>query len=70
LEELGYLKRSIDPENARAIAVSLSALGERRAVEIVKTYARLQRLIDAIADEKRAEDANRSLLAVAATLRG
>jgi hypothetical protein len=39
-------------------------------VEIVKTYARLQRLIDAIADEKRAEDANRSLLAVAATLRG
>ncbi|RYZ91316.1 MAG: MarR family transcriptional regulator [Proteobacteria bacterium] len=62
LEGQGLIRRVINSESARSTSLLLTAAGEKKANELIKTYTRLQRMIDAKVGENHAEATNRTLL--------
>jgi DNA-binding MarR family transcriptional regulator len=60
----GYIRRSINGQNARAVNVALTAGGERKASELIREFSRLQNMVDEAVGERQAEAINRRLLAL------
>lgn len=69
LEALGFLRRSFRSSSARSIALSLTPAGEKKALQIIKIYSDLQRIIDSQITESKAEATNRTLLQLVGAFR-
>jgi DNA-binding MarR family transcriptional regulator len=64
LSRSGYIRRSICAASARAVNVTLSTAGERKATELVRAFSRLQSAVDVAVGERQAEVINRRLLSL------
>lgn len=65
----GYARRGIVVESARSISISLTPLGEKKAMELIKLLTKLQNLIDQTVGENEAEKMNNSLIKLTGKIR-
>lgn len=70
LSKMGLVVRSLSKENARSVTLELSANGKKQAIEIVKSFSKLQRIIDAVLGEKEAEQIAMKLNRLSQALQG